>query len=326
MIFGVWYFSVGRSAYHHGHGSLTGVRRFVTTGLENAFARMGQVRGVGVLLAVVIVVGLCVAWAPIPLATIRRRAAAPAALLIGAEIFLAIAGYGRTVGAFGADFARQSRYIHVVAAMTLPAIAVAADALGRRWRVLTPVVIVLLLVGIPGNIDAITPTGQQLFTRGNRSQMLGLAWSPFARRVPRSLHPVPGIAAEVTVGWLIDGARSGRIPRPKGAVSDAAAEVALVLLLKQTTRTGPTRDCVAVVKPLRLQVRRGDVLAFRDGIPAIQLLLADGSASPPRVFRPTGGAGVQVEAGPVTLLISRAPGSRRLVLCHGPGAPEPGRP
>jgi hypothetical protein len=37
----------------------------------------------------------------------------------------------------------------------LPALAVGADALVRRWRAALPVVLVLLVIGIPGNIDAI---------------------------------------------------------------------------------------------------------------------------------------------------------------------------
>jgi hypothetical protein len=45
--------------------------------------------------------------------------------------------------------------MHVVAALSLPAIAVAADALVRRWRVIAPVAVALLLVGIPGNVEAL---------------------------------------------------------------------------------------------------------------------------------------------------------------------------
>ena len=53
---------------------------------------------------------------------------------------------------FGSDYARISRYISLTAAMVLPALAVAVDALARRWRFLLPIGIVLLLVGIPSNL------------------------------------------------------------------------------------------------------------------------------------------------------------------------------
>ena len=45
-----------------------------------------------------------------------------------------------------------------MAAFCLPAFAVAADALIRRWRLACPVVFALLLVGIPGNVDPRRPS------------------------------------------------------------------------------------------------------------------------------------------------------------------------
>jgi hypothetical protein len=311
-----WYVGFGRSAYEGDqHGSVASIRSFVTTGLRNAFEEMGQVRGVGTILAVVLVVGLVLAWKRLPIRELRRRAAAPAALLAGAVIFLAIAGYGRPFG--GAASARASRYVHLVAAMALPAIAVAADALTRRWRLLTPVVVALLLVGIPGNIDAITPKGRDGFTLGSSKFMLELPRAPFANRVPRSLRPNPVGAPEVTIGWLLDGVRSGRIPEPRNVTAASEAQATLFILLHQSTEQVSTRDCVAVVRPLTLQVRRGDVLVFRGGPPSAALRTANGRTSPPRVFPAFRGSTVRAEGGPVTLVVDPLKPPSRRVVCRG---------
>ena len=50
-----------------------------------------------------------------------------------------------TVSRCGEGGAKAGRYIGVMAAMTLPALAVAADALSRRWRWTTPFVAVIFL-------------------------------------------------------------------------------------------------------------------------------------------------------------------------------------
>jgi hypothetical protein len=73
-------------------------------------------------------------------------------------VSLCISGIGRAA-AFGAESARTGRYLYVFIALALPAVAVAADAVARRWRLLAPVVLVWLLAGIPGNVDALLQRG-----------------------------------------------------------------------------------------------------------------------------------------------------------------------
>ena len=149
-----WWFAFARDRYSQARGSPGDVLRFVWIGLRTTFREMGQLPGVGLALGVVLVTGLVVAWRALAWNDFRRRAAAPAALLVGAVVSLAVAGVGR-VAFFGPDFARQSRYLHVAAALCLPAIAVAVDALLRRWRAVGVVAAALVVVGIPGNVDLI---------------------------------------------------------------------------------------------------------------------------------------------------------------------------
>ena len=111
---------------------------FVWTGASATFVDLGGNRFVGVLFAIVLVIGLVVAWAPLPRRERLRQAVIPLSLLAGGLVFLLVSGYGRWW--IGPNVGNSSRYVHLVAAFSLPALAVAVDALdapvarcGCRW-------------------------------------------------------------------------------------------------------------------------------------------------------------------------------------------------
>src|SRR5262249_53597421 len=151
------------SQYYTGHGvggSLGSLARWVETSFVAAFNAMGQLPGVGIALAVVLVVGLILAWRGLDRRTLSIRAAPPAALLVGAFLFIVMAGWQREVmQQFNLAGARDGRYMHILAAMMLPAIAVAADAIVRRWREAAPAVVAALVIGIPGNLQILSNPG-----------------------------------------------------------------------------------------------------------------------------------------------------------------------
>ncbi len=313
-IYAVWYAAYGADAKTSVTGRISAVGEFVTTGIGTAFAEIGHLPFVGLLLGALLVVGLVMAWTQGPLTRVRRRAAVPAAMLVGAVVFLVIAGYGRAAF-LGTDAARASRYVHIVAALVLPAIAVAADALVRRSRLLVPIVFVLLLVGIPGNISEIRPTGFDRYGLGDQT-IMNLVRSPFARQVPRSLRPYAQ-AHEVTMGWLLDGARSGRIPRQSDLPPDDIARATLRLVLHQSTARVAASGCVSVTAPLTESVERGDVLVFRGLGLATRTPLADGRPSTPVVFLSRSGSTIRVEAGPLPVTFSSAFPTQPVQLCRG---------
>jgi hypothetical protein len=199
-----------------------------------------------------------------------------------------------------------------------PGLAVAADALARRWRVLLPVVVVLFLVGVPGNIAAIRPTGKDRAVLGDRPVIVALALSPLAREVPRSFHPDPSEAREVTVGWLLDAAADGRIPKQTISPRLRAAAI-LDLAFDQTHEEVRGADCLQVRQPIVRTLARGDVLVFRQGTLAAQVPMGE-RLSQARLFQPPsllgGGYTLHVE-GPVTVTLSRGPGTGHLTLCRG---------
>ena len=144
LVYAVWFraFEDERTAQgvgyiHYDLSSPQEVGRFLTTGVGAAFDAMGQVRGVGWVLGVLLVVGLVLTWRRLDWTERRRRLAVPGALLVGAFASLFITGIARAA-AFGSEWARTGRYLYVFVALALPALGLAADAVARRWRMLAP--------------------------------------------------------------------------------------------------------------------------------------------------------------------------------------------
>jgi hypothetical protein len=228
VLFVLWW--LGTEHAGQGFSSPIGsVLRFVTIGIGAAFGAMGQAQGAGVALGALLVLGLVVAWVPLPLPALRRRAAMPGAMLVGAFVFLVLTGSNRAATqSLGPDIARASRYVYLVAALSLPAIAVAADAVVRRWRLLAPAMLALLLIGIAGNMRAFVHQRHQwaAFHRDARVLMLSFPRVPIARETPAWVRPLPGPEIRnVTLGWLLDGVASGRVPRPPPVSADATAAI-----------------------------------------------------------------------------------------------------
>ena len=133
----------------------------------------------------------------------------------------------------GAEHARDSRYVYVVVAMVFPALALAADAIIRRWRQAAVGVVALWLVALPGNIDQLANyTGRGAGTRASRSFILTaprLAHRPQVARLQAPIDPGDLTTTELTIGWLIDSVPSGRVPDPgrRSPTDDADATLRL---------------------------------------------------------------------------------------------------
>ncbi len=100
---------------------------FVWTAVVSMFSAMGQFLLVDWAYAALLVVGVVVAWRLRNPTTRRRQLAMPVALVIGAAASMAAAAPQRVW--VGPDAAASSRYVAISVAMSLPAFAVAADAL-----------------------------------------------------------------------------------------------------------------------------------------------------------------------------------------------------
>jgi hypothetical protein len=262
------------------------VARFMAEGIRAAFDAMGQVPGAGLALGVVVIVGFVLAWVRLDWAERRRRLAMPAALLVGASVSLCITGIARAA-AFETESARTGRYLYLFAALALPAVAVAADTLARRWRVLAPVVLGLLLIGIPGNVDALLQRRREerSFQFEHRRLILTLPRLPIAREVPRSTRPEQHLAKPLTIGWLLDGVASGRIPRPARITPVDNATATLHLALNQQPNVFGAKVCRNAATPRELQLSVPRAIRIH-GIVRVVYTTPEGVRSRPETFDP----------------------------------------
>jgi hypothetical protein len=274
----VWWAAIGRSGYTR-HATPAEAVRFMIRNLWATFRAFGQLPGLGVALIVLMVGGLLLRLA-VPGESSARSAIAPVALLLGAPVFLLIIGTGgRGALVFGAQSSNVSRYLHVAAVLTIPALGVAADALFRWSRPLGALAIALMVVGIPGNVqDFVRGTdGLVAQTAGSRSFILSAARNPIAKHLPRTSQVYP-FSPGLTMGWLLDGIPSGRVPDPGPLSPYERANQTLILAVRPSGGV-PTLRC----RPLRAASERvlvkGDALRAASGRVDVTYLAPGGARS-----------------------------------------------
>ena len=256
----LWYEWIGHVGYNGYRAKPGQVISFVRTFVAASFRAIGHGGVVAVLLGALLVVGLIVAWRPLGRADFRRRAAMPLGLLVGALALLTITGLGR---AGIHSFNEKSRYLHLVAAMTLPALGVAADAIMVRWRSrwLSVAVLAIFVISIPGNLNTIIDYTHRPIVKDQtryKQMMLSLPRVQTATQVPRWVTPDPYLAHFVTIGWLLDGVKSGRIPRPaKLTPADVAMSDLRLSFLQSYAPLRPHFTCVSVSTPLVFDLTPG---------------------------------------------------------------------
>ena len=264
-----------------------------------------------------LVVGLVVAWRPMGWSGFRRRGSPVAALLLGGLLFLTISAYGRW--SFGADYASQSRYVYLVAAMVLPGLAVAADGLARRWRPLLPVVLVLLLVGIPGNIKLFADETRYVGPTYDLSRQMAVAVarSPLADDVPPWVEVDPRINPGLTIGWLRQVRDSGELPEG-GPVDEATAnQIPIRLGVAQTFGRPPSASCQAITGKLDLRPDRGTIFGFSGGTVAVAPLDDAGQpTAPPLKFAPNHGLRLNVLLDGLHLQIKPGTQGQTITICQ----------
>ena len=286
----VWWVTVGRDAYSSTvRPTPRGLVEYVGTALGHAVREAGSLTVVGVALVVVLLGGCGLAlvdgieggW---------RRAAAPFALVGGSVLFLTIAGMGRA-GIFGLEAARISRYVHLVFAMLVPAIAVGANAIARRWPVALPFLAVLLVLGIPGNLAEINGDSLEVrILRGDPAFVKTLPLLDVATEVPRSTVADRGVYPYMTIGWLVDGNRSGRIPDPDRINETIAGIGRTRLLLEQVRVVGKPTGCTQLTGNRELELTEGQSFRVLGGDVRVRVTAKGRTGPPTRYTRPRNSA------------------------------------
>ncbi len=307
-VYGAWWLH-----YSHGKYAFTGSARQIfdwcVSGAAGLFDALGSVWGLGWVLAALLVGGSVLALRVSGMRATRRELVLPTALLLGAGAFLVIAAFDRS--GVGSSAARLSRYLHILAALTLPALAVAIDALFSRWRAAGAIALAVLLVGIPGNVASARDFArrQRTIDDATRQTMLSIARVPLARDVPAPLRPDPNRAPTLAIGWLLDGVHEGQIPSARASTPREASTNRLRLSLEELDRRSgfPCRSLPAAVD---LRLVKGDTFGIVGRVLAISL-------DPPRSAPVSFGVGLLNPSLAHTLIVTAGPLRVRLV----PGAP-----
>lgn len=314
---------VWSARYSSGHHSFVGTARQVTdwvaTGIGTVLGELGRVPGAGWLLGVALVSGLALVIHASGWRRLREQLATPVALLLGAVVFFVITGIDRS--GLGITFVRSGRYMHIAAALVLPAIAVAVETLFGRSRMFGVVALAVLLVGVPGNLGKAHDYVDGFLVRNQwayRQMMLSVARAPLAATAPASLRPEPGTAPTVTLGWLRAGVASGRVPKTRRStpLEDRTNQLRLSLMELDQPSGLP---CHALAAPVVRTFAVGDRIGLVGTVRIVLLGNKGGSRSSPVPFgaallNPTLVHTLVVVAAPLRLSIAPL-GRRGAALC-----------
>ena len=289
--YALWYVGYGRKGVNE-ITKVSDIPSFTAGLLAATFRNVAQIPYLGIVLAAALVVGLWLAWRGCPPDERRRVAAEPGALLVGAVVFVIITSTGRAGAAdtaFFRSYEYAPRYLYVVAALLLPALAVALTAIGRRagrWGlVLVPLV---FLVAIPGNVRH--SVDRERTSKADFAQekllMLSAAHLPVGRLLPPDDVPVPLLGGETTVAWLRANAAAGRVPSPGRLSAQQVADVSQQLLLPSAGLVGVPPNCRPVARTEVLTSRQGQIVLTREGnVGSITYLPPSGPRPRPTVLR-----------------------------------------
>ncbi len=287
VVYFAWWqrYSAGKYSFR---GTAGQVLEWLVKGVGALFGDLAPVPRLGwllgALIAACLVGGLAIAVRDLGVRVVRERGAMPVALLVGVPVFLLVTGIDRS-GA-GTSFARSSRYMHIVAALALPAIAVAVDALLRWRRVLGVLALAVLLVGVPANVVKAKDYLDGPLVRSQRAyrqMILSIPREQLAAKVPPTLRPDPGYAPTVTLRWLREGVAQGRLPKPHalGPVDERSNELRLSLM-EVNGSTG--YKCRRLGAPLDHTMARGDKIGIIGNVAVVLRAGTGGPSSAPVSF------------------------------------------
>ena len=314
LIYGVWYLFYGRDNTVLSLSSLGEVLRFGARMLSGTFTSLAGSDAGGLALGLValgalvaVVTGAIRArqWAPLSL---------PAGLVTAWVVFAVLTALASARAGFEGESGDSDRYLHITAALVLPQIALGAEYLARQNVFAGVVPILVLGVGLPGNLDALA--NRSPLALGNRNGFLALAHSEYIDDVPPNLHPwTEGrFRYPVTAGWISREAKAGNIPKPTDESAPQGLSVFARLALWQEG-FGDRRECPrAERRHVELALAQGERLVFEGGI---RVRVRDGQdQSPSLPFTSALGSTLVAGLEALDLVVTDAEPGRRPRLCE----------
>jgi hypothetical protein len=327
IIYGIWYVLAGASLHSLEvtdgvtipSATVGDVGHFVWTAALSLFESVGHFPIIDYALFALLVVGSVLAWRSTSGAARARRLGMPVGLLTGAAVGMIVAAPARFW--ISPDAAAASRYVGVTVAMGLPLLAVAGDALIRRWRYLSPVIFALFLIPVPWAVASLTPRGlpNGAYYRSLKAWVSTLPTVPGFNQVPAWVEPNSTSAfgtPDLTVGWLREAARQGKLPAPGKINPFAATEVPIQLgVAERGGRTPSGLTCTTSTRPMALDPHLGDVWRLGSDL-QVSLRAGTKAGGLPLTFTPNRKeALIQITLPNLKLLVSPAAGMKSFRLC-----------
>jgi hypothetical protein len=315
VVYGTWFVFYGRDAGNGAPRSTPSeVLQFAWQGWKGTYRELGNLPGLGIVIFAVMVVGL----AGFVVERGPRRAlhdgALPLSMLAGSVIFMVTAGLTR-VNLVGPAFGSTSRYLYVVAALSVPALALALDTLARRWHVVFPIALVLLLAPVPGSIRD-EKQHPNLNLVGDKSVVVLTEMDGLDDVPPDTIVAAQSGRAQLTLEWLQNAADEGELPTLTPA-ERRLAEVnwRLRLALRQTAEPA-TGTCAPIGKGVDLTLAPDEHIGIVDG--PVQVLSRERGGSPfNRVtFHPALGQTLVVQVPGVDVVIQSTDPTKPASICR----------
>jgi hypothetical protein len=189
-----------------------------------------------------------------------------------------------------------------------------------------PLLTVALVASLVGNVQDFSTerpySGR--FLRNYRNLLLAMPRAPFVDQVPRDVHPERSLAPWVSLGWLVDGVESGRIPPPGEMDAHQRAAYELRVALQEHPDHRPV-DCEAVLGPVDARLERGSSIRM-PGAGQLWVEYFDSTGAVGRV--PFRGSNLPViaYATPLEVRVSSTAPDRLVELCDLDGGPVTVRP
>lgn len=299
-------------------------------GISGSMAALGHSAVIAVALWAALLAGSYLALASRGW-TLRRSGISMAlGLLVCAPLYFAVLGLQRS--RLDDSYVLFSHHVYTAVCFVLPALACAADALSRRVQRAAPVLSALALVLIPlnawgfGKDEIRDPPNRKSTARLTKQLILSVAHSPYrssAANVDVTRHIAKGYAPGLTLGWLLDQTRLGRIPEP-GPLDPWIA--AYTELFYGVSDLGYPEDatCSDSLGELELRPNQGDTIAV--GSP---VLVADlkpdtsGKIGIPFTWPDGSGHVLRIELPGMHLLLKPVGKARTFSLCRNPVVAQP---
>jgi hypothetical protein len=284
--YGVWLvLADARSSGPFGRPPLHQLVAWAWSSALGMFLELGRFEALAWVLVVVLGVGLVVkVVSGEGRGALARDLAMPVGLAVGALFFVISSGMVRSWG--GDAFARGDRYMYLEAALLLPLIAVAAEALARRWRVLAPVLVLLFLVPIPFNLTRFDQGAFDQRWMDKQEYILTTAPRlPFAHDVPRDVVPAvdSGAVGAVPIGFLLTAVRNGDLtPSTVELTPRVVNEFSVRLGVAQRMSADPLTECVPHTEAVDLSPPQGEVLHI--GSPVLISTVDGGERTSPSIL------------------------------------------